>query len=245
MPASHVCHNADLKSAWPARPFHVLPAQGRYKASMSTSLTVDAIWRPMTLEDVPLVVAIADAVHPDLPEDAAVFAERIRLFPAGCHILVPQKSREQRQASDNKSQATTAGLGYIISHPIPKNCPPSLNTLLGTLPLLPTANDNNAEQQQQQQQYYVHDLALVAAARGRGFAAKGIAGVLHGPDAPALQYPMTSLVSVYGTAPFWRRLGFEEQDLRAQSRDTDHVPALVAKLRDYGKDAVYMVRQNS
>ncbi len=45
------------------------------------------LWRAMTPGDLPAVLAIADVVHPDYPEDAAIFAERLALYPAGCRVL--------------------------------------------------------------------------------------------------------------------------------------------------------------
>ena len=44
-------------------------------------------WRALTTLDLPAVEAIAAAVHPDFPEDAAVFAERQRLYPDGARLL--------------------------------------------------------------------------------------------------------------------------------------------------------------
>jgi GNAT superfamily N-acetyltransferase len=90
--------------------------------------------------DLAAVEAIGEAVHPDYPEDAAVFAERLRLHPAGCLVL-----------------AAGAGVGgYVVSHPWITD-PPALDTLLGALPDRPTT-------------YYIHDLALLPAQRGTGAA---------------------------------------------------------------------------
>lgn len=193
-----------------------------------------ARWRTLTPSDLPTLLEIANAIHPDLPEDPAVFAERINLFPDGCRILVILTS-----SGSTKEHA----LGYIISHPILTDHPPSLNSLLGSIPPPPAPSsltDSSSQQQQQQQQYYIHDLALLPAARGSGHAASGIASVLADPGAPALMYKTSSLVSVYGTAPFWRRFGFVEH----RDDDGDGQSGLTQKLRDYGDGAVYMVRQN-
>ena len=98
-------------------------------------------WRAMTPMDLPAVLAIADAVHPDFPEDAAIFAERLALHPAGCRVL----------------DRDGAILAYVLSHPwAAESCPP-LNRLLGALPD-PAGS------------YYIHDLALLPAARGSGAA---------------------------------------------------------------------------
>lgn len=98
-------------------------------------------WRPMTAADLPAVAAIASEVHPDFPEDDAVFAERQRLFPAGCRVL-----------------AGAGGLAaYVVSHPWEAGSCPPLNTLLGALP-------------QPASTWYIHDIALLPATRGTGAA---------------------------------------------------------------------------
>lgn len=96
-------------------------------------------WRPMKEADFPAVSAIADRVHVDYPEDDAVFAERWRLYPAGCALL----EWEGRPA------------GYAVTHPWHYAAPPALNVMLGALPPHPTT-------------YYFHDFALSPEARGSG-----------------------------------------------------------------------------
>jgi ribosomal protein S18 acetylase RimI-like enzyme len=93
----------------------------------------------MTATDLPAVLAVAGVVHPDYPEDEAVFAERLRLFPDGCLVL----------AGDDGLR------GYVVSHPCHRAAPPTLNSLLGGLPA-------------QAGSFYIHDLALLPAARGGG-----------------------------------------------------------------------------
>lgn len=105
--------------------------------------------------------------------------------------------------------------GYAVSHPIRRYRPPPLDVLLDALPA--DADD-----------YYVHDVALLPRARGGGQARAGIERVLD----VAAAYPTASLVSVYGTAPFWQRFGFapvSDRDMRE-------------KLTPYGEGAVYMLR---
>jgi GNAT superfamily N-acetyltransferase len=109
--------------------------------------------------------------------------------------------------------------GYAISHPIRHGQPPALDRLLGEI--APDAD-----------QYYIHDLAILPQFRGRGRAAECIAKLLD----VAARYSTTSLVSVYGTAPFWGRYGFV-------AGAVDDV--LSEKLRDYGEDATFLLRQNS
>lgn len=157
-------------------------------------------WRPMAADDLDAVEALGGRVHPGLPESRAVFAERLALFPAGCFVL----------------ESVDGIGGYAISHPIRRNEPPSLDTLLGSLP--PDAS-----------QYYIHDLVVAPEARGSGAAATGVARLLS----EAARYPTSALVSVYGTAPFWRRFGFREMKVT------------MAKLAPYGAGAVFMLRDNT
>ena len=97
------------------------------------------VWRPMTEADVPAVVAIADRVHVDYPEDDAVLSERLALYPAGCAIL------------EQDGNATA----YAITHPWHYGKPPALNVMLEALPESPTT-------------YYIHDFALLPETRGSG-----------------------------------------------------------------------------
>ena len=99
-------------------------------------------WRPLTVPDLPTVAAIAEIVHPDFPEDAAVFAERQRLNPAGARLL----------------ELGGVPSGYVLSHPGRLGQLPALNALLGQVP-------------EDADTYYIHDLALLNKARGTGAAA--------------------------------------------------------------------------
>jgi len=108
--------------------------------------------------------------------------------------------------------------GYVISHPIRRRQPPALDSLLGEI--APDAD-----------QYYIHDLAILPKARGHGLAQECINKLF----AIAKRFPTTSLVSVYGTAPFWGRFGFVPGE-------NDEV--LEKKLLDYGDDATYLERKN-
>ncbi|ABD88706.1 GNAT family N-acetyltransferase [Rhodopseudomonas palustris] len=107
-------------------------------------------WRAMTPRDLPAVNAIAARVHPDYPEDAAVFEERLALYPAGCFIL----------------QSAAAPIGYLISHPWHFAEPPALNVALCEIPS-PAST------------YYIHDIALLPQARGSGAAATAVAALLQ------------------------------------------------------------------
>lgn len=98
-------------------------------------------WRAMTTFDLPAVETIAAAVHPDFPEDTAVFAERQRLYPSGTRLL----------ELDGRPS------GYILTHPWRFRQLPALNSMLGAIPA-------DADT------YYLHDLALLPSARGTGAA---------------------------------------------------------------------------
>jgi GNAT superfamily N-acetyltransferase len=113
-----------------------------------------AEWRAMTESDIPGVLDIAARVHPALPESAAVFHERLRLFPAGSLVL----------AGDGPIG------GYTVSHPIRAFEPPALDTLLGRIPS--DADD-----------YYIHDFALAPEQRGTGLARAGIEILLRKAEA--------------------------------------------------------------
>lgn len=96
-----------------------------------------ASWRLMQAEDLPAVIDIAAQVHPDYPEDEAIFIERQRLYAQGCWVR----------------QHGSQLCGYLISHPWELGTPPSLNSMLHALPNLASS-------------YYLHDIALLPAARG-------------------------------------------------------------------------------
>jgi GNAT superfamily N-acetyltransferase len=107
-----------------------------------------ASWRQMQPADLPAVNALAALIHPGYPEDAAVFAERLRLYPPGCRIL----------------ERTGTLAAYLVSHPWLDRAPPVLNALLGELPARPTT-------------YYLHDLALLPEVRRSGASVKVVAAL--------------------------------------------------------------------
>ena len=134
----------------------------------------------MAPADLPAVMAIAAVVHPDYPEDEAVFAERLRLAPEGCHVLA---------AGDGALQ------GYLISHPWPAGTAPALNSLLGEIPL-GVVN------------WYLHDLALLPSGRGGGAAGEIVVEIAR--HAAETGYTSLALVAVNDSTGFWRRQGFRE-----------------------------------
>ena len=105
-----------------------------------------ARWRPARLDDVARIARLSNSIHSLFPEREEVFADKIRLSPAGCHVL-----------------ETGGGIvGYILSHPWRRRSPAALDSLLGGLPA-----DADC--------WYIHDLGMGAEARGTG-AATEIAG---------------------------------------------------------------------
>lgn len=100
----------------------------------------------MSISDLPLVNKLAARIHPDYPEDDAVFAERLRLYPEGCRVLEGERGL----------------VAYVVSHPWRHLEPPPLNALLGALPPQPST-------------FYIHDLALAPEVQGTGAATSGVA----------------------------------------------------------------------
>ncbi len=158
-------------------------------------------WRPMGRPDLPLAEAIAEQVHPTLPEDPVVFAERLRLFPGGCLML----------AGDGISS------GYAIAHPWRLAHPPALNTMLGLLP-------DDADT------FFVHDLALLPAARGGGYA--GIAVRLLAERATSMGLAAMSLIAAGTSHAFWRHIGFRPLELGGVPEEA---------VATYGPDARAMI----
>jgi GNAT superfamily N-acetyltransferase len=104
----------------------------------------------MTADALQATCALSATVHQAYPEDDAVFAERLRLYPAGCHVYA----------------AAESVAAYVLSHPWLEFAAPPLNSLLGELPATPST-------------YYIHDLALAPHARGTGAAASIVRRLAH------------------------------------------------------------------
>jgi len=138
----------------------------------------DLNWRAMSAHDLAAVSAIAARVHPDHPEDEAVFAERLRLYPVGCQVLVAAEGDV---------------VGYVISHPWCQGEPPALNVLLGEIPVPATI-------------YYIHDLALLPGGRGNGAAAKIVTDLSRHAQQAGLA--SVALIAVNHSNRFWQRQGF-------------------------------------
>ena len=95
----------------------------------------------MSPADLDTVHAISRIVHPTLPEDRSVFANRLDIYPPGMRVL------------DLDGVAS----GYCVAHPWRRAEPLPLDFLLERLP-------------EEADSFYLHDLALLPEARGRGFA---------------------------------------------------------------------------
>lgn len=94
-------------------------------------------WRPAHETDLTAIVAIAARIHPDLPERPEVFAEKMRLCPDGCRVLV----------------LDDAIVGYGLAHPFALHRIPPLDAFLGQLP-------------EPADCLYVHDVAVLRGHRG-------------------------------------------------------------------------------
>ena len=94
-------------------------------------------WRPAHITDLPAIGTIAARIHPDLPERPEVFAEKMRLYPDGCRVLI---------VDDEIA-------GYGLSHPWRWHRVPPLDGFLERLP-----DDADC--------LYVHDVAVMPEFRG-------------------------------------------------------------------------------
>lgn len=162
----------------------------------------EARWRAMEAADLAAVGQVAAHVHPDYPEDEAVFAERLSLCPEGCLVLA----------------RPVEGLGgYVVAHPWRLGQPPALNSLIGALP---AAADT----------LYVHDIALLPACRGGGAAGRVLERLEKLARRQGL--PSLSLVAVGGSPGFWLRRGFREradEALREKLRSYDGAARYMVK----------------
>jgi hypothetical protein len=120
-------------------------------------------WREMREDDVAHVANVADIVHLDYPENAEVFAACFRHYPSGCHVL---------EGDDGKVA------GYLVSHPGRQDRPPVIDQ-----PMTGLAEPFDC--------YFLHDLALGASTRGRGFAGEAV------------------LIAVGDAHGFWEKQGFD------------------------------------
>lgn len=158
-------------------------------------------WRRMQPADLDTVVVIAGHVHLQFPEEREVFANKLSLYPEGALIL----------------EGDFGPIGYCFSHPWYGTLPPMLNTLLDAIP-----TDADV--------LYLHDLALLAEARGAGAGTAAI-GILLA-EAALLRLDRVCLVAVNGSISYWSRHGFVVSD----------DAAIETKLASYGDEARVMLR---
>lgn len=139
------------------------------------------VWRALTAADLADVGRIAAIVHAAYPERPEVMAERLRLFPAGCHLAVDPQGGD--------------AFGYAVAHPALAGHPPALDSLLGEI--APASA-----------MLHIHDIALLSAARRGGLGRAVVRGLLDSAAAAGLAH--LSLVAVGDAAPYWERLGFAD-----------------------------------
>ncbi|HEY0835334.1 MAG TPA: GNAT family N-acetyltransferase [Azospirillum sp.] len=159
-------------------------------------------WRAMTAGDLDAVQRIAARVHTDYPESPAVFAERLSLYPAGCRV----------------AEADGAPVGYAILHPGRLGAPPPLDNLLGALP-------------EPADCLYLHDVALLAQARGLGLGESALDQARE--LARAGGWAWLALTSTPGALSYWERQGFGPWGGAGEG--------LARKLASYGAGMAYRV----
>jgi ribosomal protein S18 acetylase RimI-like enzyme len=151
----------------------------------------------------------------DLPMVLAIAAEVHPDYPEGEAVFA-----ERLALSPEGCLLLVPGhvaLGYCVSHPWRAFQPPPLDTLLRSVPTSPST-------------WYIHDVAILPQLRGSGMG-QAVTQILAEQVGKAGLAEL-SLVAVNGSAPFWRRQGFEAVA----------TPDLDARLASYGQGAHYMVR---
>ncbi|HEX7821177.1 MAG TPA: GNAT family N-acetyltransferase [Sphingobium sp.] len=162
---------------------------------------IQAGWRPMEAGDIGSVARISDAVHGRYTERAEVYAERLSLYPAGCFLF----------------EKDGAAAGYMVSHPWVRAAPPTLDAMLGAFPA-------NADC------FYLHDLALLATARGTGAGKAATQRIIA--QARAAAFAEIRLVAINGAEGFWASQGF----VPVAGKDDTEMPG------SYGDEALFMQR---
>lgn len=114
---------------------------------MADRVSILPAWRPLLASDLSRVQAIAETVHPDLPERLDVLAEKRALFPEGCLGFGGSEIQ-----------------GYGLAHPWVLGGIPALDRFIGSLP-------------QGSDCLYVHDVALLPGVRGLGGASRYVAAM--------------------------------------------------------------------
>nr|WP_082510789.1 MULTISPECIES: GNAT family N-acetyltransferase [Methylobacterium] len=133
----------------------------------------------MAPRDLDRVVALADRLFPDHPEEAVHFAERLALGARLCLTL--------------SHQAGDVG-GYAVAYPWPPGQIPPLNESLAPVPMA----EGSA---------YLHDFGIEPAISRSGHARAGLAMLVERARVAGLR--RLALVAVNRTVPFWQGQGFE------------------------------------
>lgn len=142
-------------------------------------------WRPMATADLPAVTAISAEVHGHYAEPLEIYAERLRLCPAGCFTC----------EVDGKVR------GLLVTHPWRRaEPPPALGAMLD---MIPAPADT----------WYLHDIALLPDTRGLG-AGQAAVALVDGLARAAGVLDIT-LVAVNGADRFWATQGFDYVDAEA------------------------------
>lgn len=135
-------------------------------------------WRSMRTDDLGRVVALADALFPDHPEEAVHFAARLERGGDLCLTLA--------------DEAADIG-GYAVAYPWP----------LGHVPPLDRPADPPVESGEA---LYLNDLGIRPDLCGNGHARAGLALLVE--RARAARWTALALVAVNGTGDFWQAQGF-------------------------------------
>lgn len=142
-------------------------------------------WRPMTAADLPAVTAISTEVHGRYAESLEVYAERLRLCPAGCFTC----------------EVDGTARGFLVTHPWRRTAPPpALGAMLHAIP-------HPADT------WYLHDIALLPDTRGLGAGQAAVA--LVNDLAQGAGVLDITLVAVNGADRFWAARGFDYVDAEA------------------------------
>jgi len=190
--------------------------------------------------DLDTIYHLSTIIHPDYPEDIAVYINRLELYPEGCFILIDTHCVERTDSvifekSDEKS--TTSPIihphivGYCLSHPWDAESAPPLDTILDTLPKLEQLDSNN-ELTKTNPWYYLHDCAISPLVRNTD-GGKSCIELLK-KNAKCKGFEVFSLTSVNNSAKYWENRGFCPVSPQNLS------PLMREKLLSYGEDAVFM-----
>jgi ribosomal protein S18 acetylase RimI-like enzyme len=136
-------------------------------------------FRHLTADDLPALHRLeADAYEPALHESDEAFLRLMALYPEGALGFFDAGEL----------------CAYAFAVPLPAGAVLSLKAPLAALS--PDADT-----------FYIHDVAVAARCRGRGFARRLVSKLVE--IARARGFRACELVSVQGSAPFWERFGFE------------------------------------